>query len=111
MLTRGLPLLALLGLTIYCLVECLSAPASAIRTLSRPGWLAAILLVPVVGPVTWLVAGRPTSETGGRVGGVVPQHQRRPRPLGPDDDPEFLAELGRVAERLRRDQGREPDVR
>ena len=44
-------------------------------------WLAAVLLLPIVGPVTWIVRGRPRK--------VSP-----PRPTrGPDDDPDFLRNL------------------
>ena len=54
------------------------------RLLARPLWSLAVLL-PVLGPAAWFLQGRtpPTSRTPA-VG---------PRPLAPDDDPEFLRRL------------------
>ena len=43
------------------------------------------LLFPLVGPVAWLIAGRPPRR---------PRLTRQPpRPRGPDDDPDFLKDL------------------
>ena len=79
---RYLPVLLSLGLTVYCTVDVIQTPERAVRTLPKIVWLVVVLLLAVVGPLAWLVAGRPRS--GPRA------LQRPPRPRGPDDDPEFL---------------------
>ena len=78
---RYLPVLLSLALTIYCTVDVIQTPEKAVRTLPKIAWLVVVLLLAVIGPAAWLVAGRP------RTGRAV---QRPPRPRGPDDDPEFL---------------------
>ena len=96
LLTRGLPVLLELGLTIFCLIDCIQSPEISIRNLSKWLWIVLILLFPLVGSIAWLVAGRPSPAhrrddymTG------YPEYQRdRMAPLGPDDDPAYLRELG-----------------
>ena len=79
---RYLPALLSLALTVYCLVDAIQTEDSAVRSLPKIAWLALILLFPLVGPVAWLIAGRPK-----RVSRTITQ---RRRPRGPDDDPDFL---------------------
>ena len=50
------------------------------------------VLVPVFGPVLWLVAGRSDSRGGPRRAPRGPGRQP-PGPRGPDDDPDFLRKL------------------
>jgi hypothetical protein len=89
-LVYGLPIL----LAIYALVDCIQTDESEVRGLPKYGWIALIVLVGIVGPVAWLVAGRVrTGES--RV--ALPGGNRSPQPprtLAPDDDPEFLGRLG-----------------
>ena len=82
---RYLPVLLSLALTVYCVVDAIQTRDGAARNLPKIAWLILILLFPLVGPVAWLIAGRPRRGTRG-----VTQ-QRRPR--GPDDDPDFLKDL------------------
>jgi Phospholipase_D-nuclease N-terminal len=90
-------------LAIYSIVDCLQTPDSELRALPRFGWLVLILLFPIIGSVVWLLAGRarggaehpriawPTGAVG-----RTPEQQRPPRRMvAPDDDPEFLSQLGR----------------
>lgn len=105
LLTRGLPVLLEIGLLVYCLIDCIQTPSGATRHLEKPWWLLIIVVLPVVGGIAWLVAGRPDrrprhqvpwpSRTAG-----FPEWERPRRALGPDDDPEFLA--GLREEELRR---------
>jgi hypothetical protein len=117
-MTRGLLVLVELGLLIFTLVECVTAPSYAVRRLPKGAWLAVIVLIPIAGAIAWLAAGRPVgprhgTARGNRPGSArgpgrpVPQHQRGLHPLGPDDDPEFLRQLGRAVEQRRRDDGQE----
>jgi len=91
-LVYGLPIL----LAIYALIDCIQTDESQVRGLPKFGWIALIVLVAIVGPVAWLVAGR--ARTGGSrlplPGGRARGAAERPRPLAPDDDPEFLGRLG-----------------
>ncbi len=91
MLLRVVVVLVVIGVTVYALVDCWGSDGPSVRLLPRPLW-SLVVLVPVVGPVLWFVAGRPRD---------LPEAPL-PRPLAPDDDPEFLRELRR---RVRRDDG------
>ena len=74
--------------TIYALVDCVQTDRRLVRIMPKAVWLIAVL-VPVIGPIFWLVAGR-TDARGGRPprGPGLP-----PGPRGPDDDPDFLRKL------------------
>jgi hypothetical protein len=90
-LVYGLPIL----LAIYALVDCIQTDEGQVRGLPKLGWIALIVLVAVVGPVAWLIAGRP--RTGGSriaLPGTRGPASQPPRTLAPDDDPEFLGRLG-----------------
>jgi Phospholipase_D-nuclease N-terminal len=95
MLRFLLPALPLL-LAIFALVDCAQTPPREVRRLPKVAWLAVIVL-PLVGPVLWLLFGRehsalrdlvwPSSESGRA--GPGPR-----RTVAPDDDPDFLRDLG-----------------
>lgn len=96
---RYLPVVLSLALTIYCVVDAIQTDEGSVRNLPKLVWLLLILLFPIVGPVAWLIAGRPQRS---RLGGLSQQqrwddHRRRrdqePPPRGPDDDPDFLKDL------------------
>jgi hypothetical protein len=96
MLLRVVVVLVVIGVTVYALVDCWGSDGPSVRLLPRALWFL-VVLVPVVGPVLWLVAGRPREVMDAPL----------PRPVAPDDDPEFLRRLDlerrrRVAEEERR---------
>ena len=101
-MARLLPTLLLLGLTVYALIDCLQTPPAAVRSLPKAGWLVVIVFVVAVGPVAWLLVGRPRDEAAGtpavRPG---PRPTAPGRPVAPDDDPEFLRSLDRSRSRER----------
>jgi hypothetical protein len=71
---------------VYALVDCLQTDQRQVRNLPKPGWLVVIVLVVLVGPVAWFLAGRPRS--------MPPRGYRGPgQPRGPEDDPDFLRNL------------------
>lgn len=92
---RYLPFLLVLALWIYAFIDCLNTPEKEVRGLPKVVWVIIILLFGevLVGPVAWLVAGRPrrTPENG-----AAPSPFRRDQRTGfvaPDDNPEFLKSL------------------
>lgn len=87
--------LASVAITVYGVVDCVRTPAQRVRTLPKPVWVLVILLLPVLGAVVWLLAGKNRSKPGGRPS---------PRPVAPDDDPDFLR---RIDEQRRREQRRQ----
>ena len=100
----------IVGLTLYTLLDAVRTPAHEARTLPKWLWVLVTLLFPVVGPLMWLILGRPSekgaaeqppaADTGrglkGRRGAVPPA------PKAPDDDEEYLRWLKAKAERERR---------
>ena len=88
-MVKYLPTLLVVGLTIYCLIDCVQTRPEAVRNLSKPVWLLLILLLPPFGGIGWLLAGRAEGEA--RRGGRGPVRG----PQGPDDDPDFLRGLGK----------------
>lgn len=97
---RLLPAILVIVLVLYCLVDCIQTEEAAVRNLPKVAWIVIILLFPVIGSVVWLLAGRPQIAGQGRrtvpwpngPTAGYPEHER-PRPLAPDDDPEFLRQL------------------
>lgn len=83
-MTRLLPVLLAVALTVYALVDVVQSPPARVRTMPRLAWAGVILLLPVVGAVAWLLTGRPSGGGAGR---------RPGRPIAPDDDPDFLRGL------------------
>jgi Phospholipase_D-nuclease N-terminal len=82
---------------VYALIECIRSRPQEVRSISKPAWILAILLVPLIGAALWFLFGRPRS-------GPQPQVQQK-RPMAPDDDVAFLRNL----ERQRRQQQREAE--
>jgi hypothetical protein len=90
---RLLPWLLTLAVTVYAVVDCIQTDDAQVRGLPKLLWLLLILLFPIVGSISWFIAGRPQSGAAGRgPGGRGPTH-RPPPPRGPDDDPDFLRRL------------------
>jgi hypothetical protein len=84
-MVRVLVILLAAVLAGWALADVLQTPANQLRSLPKPAWLV-LSLVPFLGAMTWFGLGR--VEPGDR--NVAAQ-----RPIGPDDDPEFLRRLGR----------------
>ena len=77
---RVLLFVAVVMLTIYCVVELAQTKGARVRAMPRWLWLFVGVCVPGIGPFAWLFAGRPAPRP-------------RPRPLAPDDDEDFLRGL------------------
>jgi Phospholipase_D-nuclease N-terminal len=89
---RFLPLIIVVVLAIYCLVEIAQSDPRDVRQLPRSLW-ALVVLVPVAGPVAWLVYGRPNGEVPAEPVGRPRPRQQQPREVAPDDDPDFLRSI------------------
>jgi len=98
------------GLWIFCLVDVITTDDSSCRNLPKLTWLLVVLLLPLVGSIIWLVAGRP--EHGGRVARgryeretpAFPEYDRPGRfaATSADDDAEFLRQCRERAEAQRK---------
>ncbi|UZN04326.1 PLD nuclease N-terminal domain-containing protein [Cellulomonas sp. S1-8] len=108
---RFLPVIAEIALLVFCLIDAIQSDPDRVRNLSKGWWIVLIVVLPLVGGVAWLVAGRPqtprthvpwrATETAG-----FPEHER-PRRYGDD----ALAEERRRAEERRSDQLHEQMLR
>ena len=89
---------AVLVLSLYALIDCILTPSVDTRVLPKWLWLVVVVVVPVLGPIGWLLGGRPQRS---RVEETVPPGAAAPRgrsrsrrgPVAPDDDPAFLRKL------------------
>ena len=83
---RYLVVLLALGLTVYALIDCVRTDGAQVKAMPKALWIAVIVIVTVIGPIAWLLAGRDRGNSA----------KARPAPTGPvapDDDPAFLREL------------------
>ena len=58
---RVLPVIVLAMLMIYAVVEVAQADSLRVRLMPRWLWVVAIILLPGVGAIAWLLFGRPTA--------------------------------------------------
>jgi hypothetical protein len=111
--------LLLLGLWLFCLIDAIMTDSSAVRNLPKPFWVIIVLLLPEIGSVAWLIAGRPWGTVSawssvtrsGRdraadpsVRRAYPEYDRPGRavPANPEDDEAFLRQVRERAESQRR---------
>lgn len=95
----------IVGLTLYTLLDAVRTPAHEARTLPKWLWVLVTLLFPVVGPLMWLILGRPKAlPAAGAPRPGFGQRRSTPAPSvsSPDDDEEYLRWLKAKAERERR---------
>ncbi|MFI5490924.1 PLDc N-terminal domain-containing protein [Actinoplanes sp. NPDC051859] len=86
-----------LVLLVLALISALSA--DRVRAMPRILWVLVILLVPLLGPLAYFIWGRPLPPP--REGGPV--RRARPRPMSPDDDPDFLRSMDTEQSRRERE--------
>ena len=111
-------LVLVLALTIYSLLDCARTPEESMPArMPKLLWVALIAVITPIGPIAWIIVSRvkAAEERGGAVEPTVwsskegTQFRRpeRPRPVAPDDDPEFLQRLERDIRRRRRAEDRD----
>ncbi|MET9122825.1 PLDc N-terminal domain-containing protein [Streptomyces sp. NPDC004528] len=54
------------ALYVHALVDCLRTPAARIRLLPKAGWLAVMVLFPVLGAIGWRNLGKQSTPVDGR---------------------------------------------
>jgi hypothetical protein len=86
-----------LVLFVLALISVLSA--ERVRGVPRAVWVLLILLVPLLGPISYFVWGRPVAAP---QEGTPPVRRTRGRPSSPDDDADFLRSMN--TEQSRRDR-------
>jgi hypothetical protein len=99
--------LLILGPLVFAGLDVVRTPESELREIGQAGWLAIVVFIPILGPVAWLISGRPQ---GGR---------KRLAPAGnsvTEDDEAFMRHISAWAEfertryeTERRRQAREAD--
>lgn len=89
-----------IGVTLYALFDwLLNSKTRTPGGISRWIWLAVILLLPVLGPLTWIIMNW-ISAAEGRMDGYQPPARKQPQ--APDDDRDFLDDISRRIERQQR---------
>ena len=81
--------LVTLVLLVYAVVDLTRTPGAQVRGLPKPLWYPLVVLLAPIGPVAWLLLGRP------RRGDTAEAAAPPVRPIAPDDDEDFLRELRR----------------
>lgn len=102
-MSRVVLILAVVALTLYCLIECVQTDRRQVRYLPKALWLF-LVLIPVVGPAAWLVGGRPRTPRRPPPGQRSATPRRPPVQPAPDDDPAFLARLEQQSRLAARDE-------
>ncbi|MEY9993381.1 hypothetical protein ABIE67_005413 [Streptomyces sp. V4I8] len=89
---RVLMFLVPLALSVYAFIDCISTKEDDIRHMPKPLWAILVLVFPLVGSISWLIAGKKRSPAAEGWSGVREQ-RRRQQWVAPDDNPEFLKSL------------------
>jgi hypothetical protein len=88
---RVLMFLVPLALSVYAFIDCISTQDEDVRHMPKPLWALLVLVFPLVGSISWLIAGKKRGPAGEGRSGV---RGDRPRQwVAPDDNPEFLESL------------------
>jgi hypothetical protein len=101
--------LLILGLWVFCIIDVITTDQLLCRNLPKTLWLLIVLMLPDIGSIIWLVAGRPRAVRSpglpyrGNAGGPVQRDRPgRTAALNPDDDEAFLRGLRERVEEQRR---------
>lgn len=100
---RVLMFLVPLALSVYAFIDCISTQDEDIRHMPKPLWAILVLLFPLVGSISWLIAGKkrhPAGAGGSAWGGGGGRRQW----VAPDDNPEFLKSLNEDQEKDKDDK-------
>jgi hypothetical protein len=102
--------LIMLALWIFCIIDVITTSESDMRNLPKMTWLFIVLILPDIGSIVWLVAGRnwqgrPGSYRSATAARAYPEYDKPGRavPTNPDDDDAFLKQVRERAEAQRRE--------
>lgn len=102
--------LVMLALWVFCIIDVITTPEPDVRNLPKMAWLFIVLILPDIGSIVWLVAGRnwqgrPTSYRSATAAAAYPEYDRPGRavPADPHDDDAFLQQVRQRAEAQRRE--------
>jgi Phospholipase_D-nuclease N-terminal len=87
-------IIAVVAFVIFTMVDVILTEKRRIRGVPKPGWIAIVLLLPLIGAILWFAIGKGSAE-----------NSRPVMSRAPDDDPSFLNNLRRDEEsdeRIRR---------
>ncbi|MEV6958956.1 PLD nuclease N-terminal domain-containing protein [Streptomyces sp. NPDC051207] len=90
---RVLMFLVPLALSVYAFIDCISTKDEDIRHMPKPLWAILVLLFPLVGSVSWLIAGKKRSPAAEGWSGMRAGGGRSRQWVAPDDNPDFLKSL------------------
>lgn len=111
---RALIYVVPIALAVYALIDLSRSLPEERSGVPTAGWVAIIVLLPVLGPIAWVVLSRNARSAGGGGGGGTPGTgrpggPRPPAPRAPDDDPDFLWRLEQERRRAQRGPAAEPN--
>ena len=89
---RVLMFLVPLALSVYAFIDCISTKEEDIRHMPKPLWAILVLVFPLVGSISWLLAGKKRRPAAEGWSGVRDRGRRQW--VAPDDNPDFLKSLG-----------------
>ncbi|MFC7815241.1 PLD nuclease N-terminal domain-containing protein [Streptomyces sp. NPDC057367] len=92
---RVLMFLIPLALSVYAFIDCISTKDDDIRHMPKPLWAILVLLFPLVGSISWLIAGKKRQPAGSSPWGGGGRRQW----VAPDDNPDFLKSLDKDDEK------------
>ncbi|WP_426593097.1 PLDc N-terminal domain-containing protein [Cellulomonas sp. McL0617] len=91
---RNFVVLALLGLTIYCLFDILRSTRDERLGVHKLLWIAFLIIVPLLGVLVWLGVRWSRRTVYAEISDApATKRPERLRSSAPDDDPEFLRRL------------------
>ena len=103
-----------IAMAIYALFDLFRSEVRERAGIHPLAWVAVIVLLPVIGPLVWILVSRLQQQQGGA---TRPPSQSRPfptrppnrtGPVAPDDDPDFLWKLDQQRRRKDGTDGPEP---
>ncbi len=102
----------LFALWVFCVIDVIVVDEYRVRNLPKTAWVLIVLLLPDIGSIAWLVAGRTwdsRSRATSRVAREFPEYDRpgRQAATNPEDDEAFLRQLRARAEEQRERARRE----
>ncbi|GCE76571.1 PLD nuclease N-terminal domain-containing protein [Cellulomonas biazotea] len=109
-MARYLGFIIVVGLVVWCVLD-ISRSEDDERLGVHPAlWMALVVLVPVLGAIVWILVSRGRRASARQDGSARPARgpaapRRRPGPVAPDDDPDFLRKLDEERRRREQDTG------